>query len=83
MQHDVIAAKLGVSRSNFSPPFPFALQIMAESKVKDMEMTEFGRKALFLAEHEKPRFMACREEFGCPAVQRPVRERIFARDHPS
>jgi len=56
--------KLFVSRFNFSRPFPFTLQIMAESKVKDMGLAEFGRKELSLAEHEMPGLMACRKEFG-------------------
>jgi len=37
---------------------------MAESKVKDMGLAEFGRKELNLAEHEMPGLMACRTEFG-------------------
>jgi len=37
---------------------------MAESKVKDMGLAEFGRKELSLAEHEMPGLMACRTEFG-------------------
>merc|ERR1712029_712634 len=38
--------------------------IMAESKVKDMGLAEFGRKELTLAEHEMPGLMAARAEFG-------------------
>jgi len=37
---------------------------MAESKVKDISLAEFGRKELTLAEHEMPGLMAAREEFG-------------------
>jgi len=37
---------------------------MAESKVKDMGLAEFGRKELNLAEHEMPGLMAARTEFG-------------------
>jgi adenosylhomocysteinase len=37
---------------------------MAESKVKDMGLAEFGRKELTLAEHEMPGLMNCRKEFG-------------------
>jgi adenosylhomocysteinase len=37
---------------------------MAESKVKDMGLAEFGRKELDLAEHEMPGLMAARREFG-------------------
>jgi len=37
---------------------------MADSKVKDMGLAEFGRKELQLAEHEMPGLMNCREEFG-------------------
>jgi adenosylhomocysteinase len=37
---------------------------MAESKVKDMGLAEFGRKELTLAEHEMPGLMAARKEFG-------------------
>jgi len=37
---------------------------MAESKVKDMSLAEFGRKSLDLAEHEMPGLMAARKEFG-------------------
>jgi len=37
---------------------------MAESKVKDMGLAEFGRKELTLAEHEMPGLMAARREFG-------------------
>jgi adenosylhomocysteinase len=37
---------------------------MAESKVKDMGLAEFGRKELTLGEHEMPGLMAARSEFG-------------------
>jgi len=37
---------------------------MADSKVKDMGLAEFGRKELNLAEHEMPGLMSCRKEFG-------------------
>jgi len=37
---------------------------MADSKVKDMGLAEFGRKELTLAEHEMPGLMNCRAEFG-------------------
>jgi len=37
---------------------------MADSKVKDMGLAEFGRKELTLAEHEMPGLMAVRSEFG-------------------
>jgi len=37
---------------------------MADSKVKDMGLAEFGRKELSLAEYEMPGLMACRKEFG-------------------
>jgi len=37
---------------------------MAESKVKDMGLAEFGRKELTLAEHEMPGLMNTRKEFG-------------------
>jgi adenosylhomocysteinase len=37
---------------------------MADSKVKDMGLAEFGRKELMLAEHEMPGLMNCRKEFG-------------------
>ena len=37
---------------------------MAESKVKDMGLAEFGRKELNLAEHEMPGLMNCRKEYG-------------------
>jgi adenosylhomocysteinase len=37
---------------------------MADSKVKDMGLAEFGRKELTLAEHEMPGLMATRKEFG-------------------
>merc|ERR1711892_588338 len=40
---------------------------MAESKVKDMGLAEFGRKELTLAEHEMPGLMNCRKEFGAAA----------------
>merc|ERR1712166_589338 len=39
---------------------------MAESKVKDMGLAEFGRKELTLAEHEMPGLMNCRKEYGQP-----------------
>merc|ERR1712038_920441 len=38
--------------------------IMADSRVKDMGLAEFGRKELTLAEHEMPGLMAARKEFG-------------------
>jgi len=37
---------------------------MADSKVKDMGLAEFGRKELSLAEIEMPGLMAARKEFG-------------------
>jgi len=37
---------------------------MADSKVKDMGLAEFGRKELTLAEIEMPGLMAARKEFG-------------------
>jgi len=37
---------------------------MADSKVKDMSLAEFGRKEIVLAEVEMPGLMACRTEFG-------------------
>ena len=40
---------------------------MAESKVKDMGVDEFGRKESNLAEHEMPGLMACRTKFGAAA----------------
>jgi adenosylhomocysteinase len=40
---------------------------MAESKVKDMGLAEFGRKELNLAEYEMPGLMAARKEFGAAA----------------
>jgi len=40
---------------------------MADSKVKDMGLAEFGRKELSLAEHEMPGLMNCRKEFGAAA----------------
>jgi len=43
------------------PPAPIKI---AESKVKDMGLAEFGRKELTLAEHEMPGLMNCRKEFG-------------------
>merc|ERR1712227_379935 len=50
-----------------SPPdySGFKLSVnMAESKVKDMGLAEFGRKEMGLAEHEMPGLMAARREFG-------------------
>merc|ERR1712223_112018 len=43
---------------------PARLIAMAESKVKDMGLAEFGRKELDLAEHEMPGLMAARKEYG-------------------
>jgi adenosylhomocysteinase len=37
---------------------------MADSKVKDMGLAEFGRKELTLAEHEMPGLMSARQEYG-------------------
>jgi adenosylhomocysteinase len=37
---------------------------MADSKVKDIGLAEFGRKELQLAEHEMPGLMETRKEFG-------------------
>jgi len=37
---------------------------MADSRVKDMGLAEFGRKELTLAEHEMPGLMAARTEYG-------------------
>jgi len=37
---------------------------MADSRVKDMGLAEFGRKELNLAEHEMPGLMNCRKEYG-------------------
>merc|ERR1711862_624761 len=45
--------------------YRFSLLVkMADSKVKDMGLAEFGRKELTLAEHEMPGLMNCRKEFG-------------------
>merc|ERR1711920_20387 len=41
-----------------------ARSTMADSRVKDMGLAEFGRKELTLAEHEMPGLMAARKEFG-------------------
>merc|ERR1711871_105803 len=41
-----------------------SLAAMADSKVKDMGLAEFGRKELNLAEHEMPGWMSSRKEFG-------------------
>ena len=38
-------------------------EIMADSKVKDMGLAEFGRKELTLAEHEMPGLMAARKDY--------------------
>jgi len=40
---------------------------MADSKVKDMSLAEFGRKELMLAEVEMPGLMETRKEFGAAA----------------
>jgi len=42
----------------------FHIRNEATFKVKDMELAEFGRKELDLAEVEMPGLMACREEWG-------------------
>ena len=42
---------------------------MADSKVKDMGLVEFGRKELTLAEYEMPCLMAARKEVQ-PSVLR-------------
>merc|ERR1712110_355186 len=47
-----------------APPWCSFSIAMAESKVKDMGLAEFGRKELSLAEHEMPGLMAARKEFG-------------------
>merc|ERR1712199_79846 len=47
-----------------SLPIPHLFGSMADSKVKDMGLAEFGRKELTLAEHEMPGLMAARKEFG-------------------
>merc|ERR1712165_560188 len=41
-----------------------AFVAMADSKVKDLGLAEFGRKELNLAEHEVPGLMTARTEFG-------------------
>ena len=38
---------------------------MADSKVKDLGLAEFGRKEITLAEHEMPGLMNCRNERYC------------------
>jgi len=40
-----------------------SFSIMADSKVKDMSLAEFGRKEILLAEHEMPGLMETRKEF--------------------
>jgi len=45
-------------------PVPSPPATMADSKVKDMGLAEFGRKELTLAEHEMPGLMAARKEYG-------------------
>ena len=47
-----------------SPEISRNLVTMADSKVKDMGLAEFGRKELTLAEHEMPGLMAARKEYG-------------------
>ena len=37
---------------------------MADFKVADLSLADFGRKEIKLAEHEMPGLMAMREEFG-------------------
>lgn len=37
---------------------------LPESKIKDINLWELGRKEMELAEVEMPGLMACREEFG-------------------
>lgn len=37
---------------------------MADSKIRDISLAEFGRKELNLAEHEMPGLMNCRKEYG-------------------
>jgi len=46
------------------PALEFFFAAMADSKVKDMGLAEFGRKELNLAEHEMPGLMSSRKEFG-------------------
>ena len=57
---------------------------MADSKVKDMGLAEFGRKELTLAEHEMPGLMAARKEYGPgqPAFQGVEHQRLPPHDHP-
>merc|ERR1711992_243468 len=53
---------MGVLNPLRLPPLLFGG--MADSKVKDMGLAEFGRKELTLAEHEMPGLMNCRKEYG-------------------
>merc|ERR1711977_291018 len=55
---------MGFDSVLFPPSVLPHFSIMADSKVKDMGLAEFGRKELNLAEHEMPGLMACRKEFG-------------------
>ena len=40
------------------------MEYLSESKVKDMELANWGRKEMELAEVEMPGLMSCRMEFG-------------------
>ena len=53
MQHNVIVVMLFVTRFNFSRPFPFVVQIVALSKVKDVDLC---------SRHQGPGLCTCREE---------------------
>ena len=52
-----------------SSTFVFSLLIaMADSKIKDMGLAEFGRKELTIADYEMSGLMNCRKEYGQPVA---------------
>merc|ERR1712196_506826 len=59
-----MGSRVEKSALNFCISTPKLSVAMAESKVKDLGLAEFGRKELTLAEHEMPGLMNCRQEFG-------------------
>jgi adenosylhomocysteinase len=50
--------------------------------VKNIDLADFGRKELDIAETEMPGLMALREEYGAKAAEGRAHRRLAAHDHP-
>ena len=54
---------------------------MSDFKVKDINLADFGRKEISLAETEMPGLMALRKEYKKSTFKRSKNFRLFAHDY--